>query len=139
MTKDTILKPPPKPCGTCPYRRDTPPGVWAEEEYRKLVRYDEETPFQPTGVFMCHQLDGCICGGWLMTHDRDHLLALRFHGHRMDPAVWDYAPKVEVFGSGAEAAAHGIAGIDNPSPAAVKKMEAIQRRREKVQSKGSKA
>lgn len=30
------LKPPKVPCGTCPYRRDVPAGIWHGEEYAKL-------------------------------------------------------------------------------------------------------
>ena len=78
---------------------------------------------------MCHQRDGCLCGGWLMTHDRDHLLALRFNGHRLDKSVWNYAPDVAVFSSGAEAAAHGVAEIENPSPAATRKINGLVKQR----------
>lgn len=123
------LKPPKVPCGTCPYRRDVPAGLWRAEEYAKLPPYDRETGQQPAELFMCHQQDGHLCGGWLMTHDRDHLLALRFRGHHCDPSIWDYAPKVEVFSSGAEAAAHGRSGIEKPSPAAQRKIDGLVRQR----------
>lgn len=123
------LSPPKKPCGSCPYRKDVPSGIWHEEEYSKLSEYDKETHFQPLAIFMCHQKDGCICGGWLMTHDRDHLLALRIRGNDLDPSVWDYYPDVDVFSSGKEAADHGISGISNPSDEAKRKIDGIMRKR----------
>ena len=124
-----MLKPPKVPCGSCPYRKDVEPGIWAAEEYAKLPLYDGETWEQSPALFMCHQRDGCLCGGWLMTHDREELLALRFHAARLDPSVWDYSPDVPVFNSGREAAAHGLSGISSPSPAAVKKIEGLRRQR----------
>jgi hypothetical protein len=124
------IAPPKRPCGTCPYRRDVPAGIWAAEEYAKLPAYDRETWAQPPGLFMCHQQDGCLCGGWLAAHDRDHLLALRLAAPQLDPGVWDYQPGVPVFGSGAEAAAHGLAGIENPTPEARRKIAGLIRKQE---------
>lgn len=122
-----VPKPPKVPCGTCPYRRDVPAGLWHQDEYAKLPGYDAETPFQPTALFLCHQRDGCLCGGWLLAHDRHHLLALRMH--QVHPSVWSYDPGVEVFASGAEAAAHGMSGIEAPSAAAQKKIIGLLRQK----------
>jgi hypothetical protein len=36
----SINPPAPKPCESCPYRKDVPSGVWSEGEYRKLPQYD---------------------------------------------------------------------------------------------------
>lgn len=129
----SLIAPPKRPCGSCPYRRDVPAGVWAAEEYAKLPQYDRETWAQPHGLFMCHQRDGCLCGGWLAAHDRDHLLALRLAAPDLDPSVWSYDPGVPVFGSGAEAAAHGAAGIDNPSPEARKVIAGLIRKSERTE------
>lgn len=120
-------KPPKVPCGTCPYRLDVPPGIWHEEEYDKLPGYDGQTWEQPAALFMCHQRDGCLCGGWLLTHDRDHLLALRIHP--VDPSVWNYASNVRVFASGAEAARHGKSGIANPPVEAQRKIAGLLKKR----------
>lgn len=30
-------------------------GVWAAEEYDRLLTYDRPTQLQPTAVFLCHQ------------------------------------------------------------------------------------
>lgn len=125
------IAPPTRPCGSCPYRRDVPSGIWEAEEYAKLPEYDRETWQQPPALFMCHQQDGCLCGGWLAAHDRDQLLALRIHASRLDPAVWDYDPGVPVFASGAQAAAHGIAAIANPSPKAQRKINGLVRQKER--------
>lgn len=129
MDDDKLLKPPHKPCGSCPYRKDVPSGIWDEEEYKKLPQYDEETPYQPFGIFMCHQKDGCICGGWLLTHDKEHLISLRLKAHELHPSVWSYKPDTEVFSSGAEAAAHGIKDIDSPGQDAIKKIKGIMKLR----------
>jgi hypothetical protein len=91
-----LPKPSKAPCGTCPYRRDVPPGVWSAEEYAKLPRYDGETGDQimqgGTGLFFCHQNDGKLCAGWVGCHDTRHLAALRFT--RVDPSVFDYAVRI---------------------------------------------
>jgi hypothetical protein len=56
-----------------------PSGIWAAEEYDKLPLYDGETFEQAPHLFMCHQRDGSLCGGWLACHDPHELLALRLH------------------------------------------------------------
>ncbi|MFG6083753.1 DUF6283 family protein [Paracoccus litorisediminis] len=122
------ISPPKVPCGSCPYRKDVPPGIWAAEEYEKLPLYDGETWEQSPALFMCHQRDGCLCGGWLMAHDRDQLLALRI-SRNLSPEVWTYNPEVEVWESGAAAAEHGKAGIDNPSREAQRKIDGLIRSR----------
>jgi hypothetical protein len=122
-----LIKPPKVPCGTCPYRRDVPSGIWHASEYEKLRAYDADTWAQPQGLFMCHQQDGCLCGGWLMVH-RDDALALRL-SRNLDLSVWHYAPDVEVFASGNEAADHGMRDIDAPSPAATRKIDGLVRQR----------
>jgi hypothetical protein len=77
-----IHPPAPRPCDSCPYRRDAPSGVWAHEEYEKLRRYDAPTPQQSAGLFQCHQSDANspgrrICAGWAGCHTDGHLLGLR--------------------------------------------------------------
>jgi hypothetical protein len=84
---------------------------------------------QPQSLFMCHQNDGCLCGGWLLTHGTDNLLALRMHAGNLDPSVWTYAPDVPVFPSGKAAAEHGVSGVDNPSDEARRKIEGLVRQR----------
>lgn len=120
------------PCKSCPYRKDVPSGVWAEEEYEKLPLYDGEIIDQFTkggrGLFLCHQKDNNVCAGWLATHGTDNLLALRMQGHLVKEEVWDYESPIPVFASGAEAAAHGMAEIDEPSEQASKIVSRLSRK-----------
>lgn len=135
-----VLPPAPRPCATCPYRQDVPAGVWAEEEYAKLPLYDEPTYAQPAGLFLCHQRDrdddrARVCGGWAGCHDGDELMALRVGvvSGMISPetaeAVRAYVSPVPLFASGAEAAAHGRSGIDDPGPAAALAIGKIRRTR----------
>lgn len=111
------------PCGTCPYRRDVPSGVWDASEYAKLPDYDAPTALQPPGLFLCHQADGRVCAGWAGCHDGHELLALRMaalQGMSPDEVAntRDYTSAMPLFGSGQEAADHGMARIDDPDPKA---------------------
>lgn len=128
------LKPPKVPCGTCPYRKDVPSGIWDRSEYEKLPEYDKSTSEQPPQVFLCHQKDGNLCGGWLLCHDRDHLLSLRvgpiMYGVELDESVWTYSSDVPIFGSGAEAAEHGMVEIEKPSVEAQRKIAGLERKRD---------
>jgi hypothetical protein len=120
------LPPAPKPCESCPYRRDVPSGVWAASEYNKLPEYDLPTPFQPTGVFMCHQGNDRLCAGWCATHDMPHTLAMRVAlsmgtlSRDVFLAVMGYKTTVPVFATGAEAAEHGRRDVAKPRAAACK-------------------
>lgn len=123
------------PCKSCPYRCDVPSGVWDASEYEKLRSYDGEIIDQlqngGTALFDCHQQNGALCSGWLATHGSHSLLALRLHGHRVDPSVWDYETDVPVFQSGREACEHGLRDIDQPGEKAgrvIKRLIAKQER-----------
>lgn len=115
-----------RPCGSCPYRRDVPSGLWAPEEYAKLPEYDRPTMEQSPALFLCHQQDGHLCAGWLACHDKRHLLALRLQ--RVDPSAYDYESLVPVFGSGAEAAAHGMAGVTAPDARARRAIAGLEKK-----------
>lgn len=128
MSDRALPKPPPKPCGSCPYRRDVPSGIWAKHEYDKLPEYDGQTwEQQSVAIFMCHQNDGHLCGGWLACHDPAELLALRIT--RVDPSTYAYETDVPVFASGAEARAHGLRDLAEPGDKATKMMEGLLRKR----------
>lgn len=131
-----MLKAPKVPCGSCPYRRDVPSGIWAAHEYDKLPEYDGPTPRQSPNLFMCHQQDGHLCGGWLACHDPNELLAIRFQtrlpGGEVDPSVLDYKTDVPVFASGAEARAHGLKDLECPQAKARRMMKGLVRKREQV-------
>lgn len=130
MTSDKIHVRP-RPCASCPYRRDVPSGVWAASEYEKLRGYDgtidEQVMAGAFGVFHCHQGNNEVCAGWAGCHDMDENLAIRLHGSLVDPAVFDYMSPVPLFSSGNEAADHGERDIENPTPKAKKAMEKIAR------------
>ena len=115
------MRPPaPRPCSSCPYRRDVPSGVWALEEYEKLPEYDGPTYGQAAGAFQCHQQDARLCAGWVGCHDMEQSLAFRLlarSGALADEeveAVLDYTTDVPLFASGAEAAAHGLRELEAP-------------------------
>jgi hypothetical protein len=126
----SLPKPAKEPCVTCPYRKDVPSGIWHPSEYVKLPQYDgtiaDQAMAGALGLFMCHQKDGCLCGGWLATHGPENLLALRIG--KVDPSVWDYAPKTPCWSSGAEAAAHGMEHIKDPKVAARRKIDWLTRK-----------
>lgn len=119
----------PRPCASCPYRKDAPSGLWAEHEYDKLPEYDGEIIHQAArgafGTFMCHQRDGRLCAGWVASHGPENLLALRLDRH-VDPSVFDYTTDVPVFKSGAEARDHGLRDIDKPGAKARRLMDKLE-------------
>ena len=118
----TINPPTPRPCESCPYRRDVPSGVWSRDEYETLPLYDEDFPVQPLELFQCHQTDRSsdkarLCSGWVGCHGED-LISLRLAvatGKLPYEGVLDYTTDVPLFDSGAQAAEHGIAEIEHPS------------------------
>lgn len=142
----SINGPAPRPCESCPYRKDVPSGVWAEAEYEKLRAYDRPTAEQPMEVFQCHQNSkdddrARVCAGWASCHGTTHqtdLLALRFAEAfgNMTPeaiaAVRDYTSPVPLFASGEEAADHGVAEITHPSPQAQRLVAKIASNREDI-------
>lgn len=130
-----ILPPAAAPCGSCPYRTDVPSGVWERVEYEKLPAYDEDTALQPLGVFMCHQVDGRMCAGWVGCHDMTQSLGVRLAEStgRLTPeqvdALHEYTTPVPLFESGRAAAEHGLADVEAPSQFAVRASEKILARR----------
>lgn len=127
-----VSPPAANPCGSCPYRRDVPPGVWAPVEYEKLPAYDADTPFQPSALFLCHQQDGRACAGWVGVHDMDNSLALRFAA--LDPAFdivsfLTYESPVPLWSSGHEAALHGLSGVASPGDGARRTIANLERKR----------
>lgn len=120
------------PCSTCPYRLDTPPGVWAAEEYEKLRAYDKETWEQPMALFMCHSGDATskLCRGWIDCHGYE-LMGLRIcviEGRAPETILEDTAG-VPVYETGNAAAAAGIAGIEAASPESIASAERLVRKR----------
>lgn len=114
-----------EPCSSCPYRCDVPSGVWAENEYEKLRRYDEPTYAQPREAFACHATPEHLCHGWAVVHGWE-LLALRLLGTRGPVELPE--PFVALFRSGNEAADHGMADIEAPAEDAVVLQERLLRK-----------
>lgn len=138
INESEVMGPPaPRPCSSCPYRRDVPSGIWDASEYEKLRAFDLDTAYQPRGLFQCHQADPGsgqerICAGWAGCHGPE-LMGLRWAlvlGRISDEtyaAAVTYTSPVPLFASGNEAADHGLAGLERPSPAAVAAGAKIQR------------
>ena len=121
-----------RPCPSCPYRLDVPSGIWAADEYAKLPLFDGETFEQAAAgafaPFSCHSSPELLCAGWVGTHDMAENLALRFAARRgIDPAVYDYVSPVPLFGSGAEAAAHGMRDLERPGADALRAAAKLRR------------
>lgn len=128
---DTTLAPAKSPCGSCPYRRDVPSGVWVREEYEKLPQYDGETGTQPFAAFLCHQQDGRLCAGWVGCHDMTQSMGLRMSVHTGSISLdtfdetLDYVSPVPLWPSGQAAHDHGVADLDNPSDRAVRIIDRV--------------
>lgn len=131
----TVVTPAAAPCASCPYRRDVPSGIWDESEYAKLLRYDGATWEQDPALFLCHQQNGRACAGWVGCHEMSDNLALRLASARGDVDVdefLDYVSPIPLFGSGAEASAHGLAEVELPGAPACKAIERLERKFERV-------
>jgi len=121
-----------KACGSCPYLRSTPSGIWHPEEYEKLCKYDDETFLQPLGVFCCHNEPNAFCHGWLEVHGKAHdLLSLRMAASSLPEDFFIPEKTVLTYNSGSEAMDSGMEGIKHPSRDAVLKMESIARTRKR--------
>lgn len=135
---DLVRGPAPRPCESCPYRRDVPSGVWADEEYDKLPEFDKDTASQPPGVFLCHQQNGRVCAGWIGCHGAHELLGVRIAAsmRKMSDAdllaTLNYTSPVPLFASGAEAAAHGKAEIRSLGTGARRVIAKVSRRQKAV-------
>ena len=137
MSKAELPRPSKAPCGTCPYRRDVPAGIWDRSEYVKLPPFDGQTWEQPTALFFCHQNDGHLCAGWVGCHDTVNLLSMRIN--RVHPSTFDYVSPVPLFASGAEAAAHGLSRIDNPDARAKRAVVKLERKKRQKRRKGKRS
>lgn len=121
-------------CSACPYRRDAPPGLWHEDEYAKLVDYDNDTWAQPTAAFACHATPDHYCHGWAVVGGYD-LLALRLAACN-EPIVIP-EPSTPLFDSGTDAATHGRSGLDRPPPEAIAAGDRLMRKYERLREGNS--
>lgn len=126
----------PRPCNTCPYRTDTPPGIWHESEYRKLAAYDRGfSDGGPMAVFRCHQQTATgvpsVCVGWLGCHSYDSTaVRMALATGQLEPGDVEAAENcgVELYASGTEAAAAGLAGVADPDEDAQDRIAKLVRR-----------
>lgn len=86
----------------------------------KLPGFDAPFTEQPPSVFLCHQQTGQLCAGWVGCHDMTNSLGLRMAvacqaitPEQYDEAL-DYTCPVPLHESGAAAARHGMAEIEEP-------------------------
>jgi hypothetical protein len=131
-------------CPTCPYRKDTPAGIWATSEYEKLALYDEPdfrdpkckvdagTYMPELSTFHCHQENATgkptVCRGWLSVHR--NAVAVRLTCAKGALSVSDIPVDSEplYYETGAQAAAAGLSGCPKPSPEAKKAINSLERR-----------
>jgi hypothetical protein len=130
------IRPAARPCGSCPYRKDVPSGIWDPSEYLKLRGYDGETFEQAPNLFFCHQQNGKLCAGWVGCHDMYESLAIRIAASGLEDgdleAILSYESPIELFDSGAEAADHGLRDVENPHPEAVRKINTLTQKRQRA-------
>ncbi|WP_330253047.1 DUF6283 family protein [Nocardia sp. NBC_00565] len=133
-----MKSPAPRPCESCPYRRDVPSGVWAAEEYDKLRDFDDQHGARMTALFYCHQHDADdersrLCAGWVGCHGHSSIgLRIAVASGRVSRTVFEYESPVPLFASGAEAADHGQADIADPSEDAARLIDKITANRPSV-------
>lgn len=121
------------PCKSCPYRKDVPSGVWHQSEYQKLPIYDMDKigqiAHEAIGFFLCHQQTNALCAGWVGCHKPENLVAFAFMPMGVTPDVYDYESPVPLFSSGAEAAAHGMKDIPEPTLEATRTIRRLAKKR----------
>jgi hypothetical protein len=126
----------PAPCGSCPYRRDTPPGVWDASEYEKLREYAEGRDYPDgvphLGIFLCHQTNALghetVCRGWLTVEQDSLAVRLALCRGEVTPEQVYADPLVPLYATGEEAAIAGLAGVPAPSVKAERVMRQLRRK-----------
>lgn len=136
MSQQPVL--PPRPCSDCPYRRDTPTGIWAPEEYRKLPDYQGGTAFAP---FHCHQENvtgvSTLCRGWVSCHQFDSVAVRLLVARGVLTVEQVEAPcPVPLYGSGREACKAGMKGVKRPGAPAVRAITKLEARLARRRAKG---
>lgn len=98
-----------KPCGSCPYRKDAPLGLWHPENLDRLAESEAE---QFGALYGCHATiraeDPSVCAGWLLVQQANGTPSLNLRLAVMsDPkaeacALEVSADGLELYGSVAE-------------------------------------
>lgn len=121
------------PCATCPYRKDTPAGIWNRSEYDKLPAWDgTEMHEMNTRLFLCHSANlagnKAVCRGWLEVHCENKGVRLNLINGRITSN--GIPTKVPLHNSGADARRAGLRGIKKPSTKAheaINKLDRVRR------------
>lgn len=129
MNRFTVPK---EPCGSCPYRKDVPAGVWHPEEYTKLSGFTPKDPrsVPAMGTFLCHnheEKDRVLCRGWTFVERESPAVKLLVYLGRVEPDDVCQTPRTPLFETGQEAALHGLSGVKKPTKAARRLQDKITR------------
>ncbi|KKM86854.1 hypothetical protein LCGC14_1274800 [marine sediment metagenome] len=134
MKQAKRLKVPPQACTTCPYRRDTPPGIWAPKEYERLRNYDAQihelaNPIDGLKIFHCHQESitnqPTICRGWLSVHREAAAVGLAISLGAIGPEDVPINSEQLYYATGNEAADAGLAGVGDPNDEAQRAIDRL--------------
>lgn len=134
MNPSTPLRVLQEPCRSCPYRRDTPPGIWAASEYAKLLRFSpggQEIP--EIALFLCHRspyAGQSVCRGWLTVEADSVAVRLALIVGRVTPAQVAAPVKAPLYATGKEAARAGRRGVAAPclrARATIERLERLKR------------
>ena len=109
---EKVMRALPNPCNTCPYRKDTPSGIWDKSEYDKLPQWDNQ--YCMAGTFLCHNGNReYICRGWAEVHHRNMSVRLACFNVEWDETN-SKPTKIKLYRTGAEARRAGLRKINNP-------------------------
>lgn len=120
-----------EPCLTCPYRCDTPRGIWGRAEYEKLPLFDTN---EDMSTFLCHQSTEdkvLLCRGWLTVHCDSVAVRLLMAKERVSPKVVYRKVKTALYRTGREAMLAGVSAIRRPGRKAREAISKMTARREK--------
>lgn len=119
------------PCATCPFRKDTPPGIWSAEEYKRLSAWDGGgIEGMNRSVFLCHSASTperqFACRGWMEVCHQNIGVRLSMLRIKFNPSP----TKVPLYKSGMAARRAGLRGVKRPGAkalAAIKKLLGMRR------------
>ena len=118
------------PCASCPYRTDTPSGVWSAHEYQKLTEYDDDSLEPAFSVFLCHHSTvrdvETVCRGWLSVAADSVAVRVAVLRGEITPKQRDAPVTVPLYATGAEAAHAGMVDVEAPGLAAIEMVERLK-------------
>lgn len=126
-----------RPCSSCPYRCDTPAGVWHPDEYAKLALYDDNGAL---GIFLCHHTNSSrrdpasvehgdtVCRGWLTVHAESAAARIAVLAGAVTDEQRYAAVDTPLYRTGREAAEAGLAGVEDPNDAAQRMIDRLVRK-----------